>query len=230
MKPVDVVRLAPLLVMLLISMILASGLWRGDSEPFEENTLIGRDIATFRIPALGGNNAMFSPRDWRGKVVVLNVFASWCEPCVEEHKLWMKIAKEKKLYLYGLAWKDTPAKVSEWLNKHGNPYQMIGVDEYGASTIALALTGVPETFVLDQNGTIYFHYQMPVTDDVLYNLIVPLVDKLTKGEYVPKPAIRDLLSNKRSDEPENAPAEQQPPQPVSAPQDVPATSAPANAQ
>jgi cytochrome c biogenesis protein CcmG/thiol:disulfide interchange protein DsbE len=191
----DVVRLVPLLIMLLLSIVLASGLFRDDRKLFEDSPLVGLTITPFSIPSLGAGNTLFAPRDWRGKVVVLNIFASWCVPCVEEHKIWMDVAKKTNINLYGMAWKDTPVKISEWLNKHGNPYRLIGIDEHGTTSISLAITGIPETMVLDQNGSIYFHYQAPVTRDLVDNVIVPLAEKLASGEIVAKPRVEFFGQN-----------------------------------
>lgn len=176
-----IIRLMPLLIMLLLSMALASGLFTND-KPFRDSPLVGYDMVPFNVPTLGADQPRFAPRDWKHKVVVLNIFASWCKPCAQEHAIWMKLAKTGKVNLYGLAWKDTPENVSAWLTKHGNPYQLIGVDQHGDTTIPLALTGIPETFILGPTGTIFYHHQAPVTQELVDKVIVPLVEKITSGE------------------------------------------------
>lgn len=183
------IRLIPLFVMLLLSIGLAAGLFTGDHKPFEDSPLLGYDMAPFNVPTLGSDQPNFAPREWKGKVVVLNIFASWCKPCLAEHKIWMDLAKRGKVNLYGLAWKDTPENISRWLTTHGNPYQLIGVDQRGNATIPLALTGIPETFVIGPTGNIFYHRQDPVTQELVDNIIVPLVEKITSGELsaLPRP-------------------------------------------
>lgn len=172
-------RAAPLVIMLLLLMALGFGLLGGTPSQEEHNQrLIGYQVAPFNVAVLGEDNARFSPDSWQGRVAMLNVFASWCATCVAEHDVLMKIAKSGKIAIYGLAWKDKPEKVVQWINDRGNPYQLIGVDELGKSTVSLALTGVPETFVFDKSGRIAYHYSGPLTDDMADTLILPLAEKL----------------------------------------------------
>ncbi|OYV48010.1 MAG: hypothetical protein B7X10_03725, partial [Burkholderiales bacterium 21-58-4] len=121
--------------------------------------MVGLRIAPFTLPGLGGGH--FSPQLWKGKVALLNVFASWCVPCASEQPALVRLAQTGKILIYGLAWKDQPQKVAEYLRKNGNPYRSVGLDAYGQTTIPLALTGVPETFVIDKTGRVYYQYDMP---------------------------------------------------------------------
>ncbi len=178
MTKAELLRAAPFIAMLLLATALAFGLFSGNAPGGLNERLIGYHVAPFDVPLLGNKEAHFSPAAWQGRVAVLNVFASWCEPCAVEHEVLMKIAKSGKVAVYGLAWRDKPEKATEWIRQRGNPYQAIGVDEHGKSTVALALTGVPETFVLDRDGLIAYHYNGALTDDLADNLILPLVEKL----------------------------------------------------
>ncbi len=187
----DMFRLIPLLIMLVICIAIASGLFGDPKKPFESAPLVGYDVVPFNVPTLGSSQMRFAPRDWRGKVVILNVFASWCVPCQDEHKIWMNLARSGKVLIYGLAWKDTPEKVSAWLNQNGNPYQLIGVDSNGNTTVALALTGVPETFLIGPTGSIFYHSQGPVTQELLDTVLVPLAEKLISGEVKAAPLTTD---------------------------------------
>jgi len=168
-------RAVPLIVMLLLAIMLAFGLLHSHS-PREGERPIGYAVSPFDIPSLSGQR--FSPATWHGRVALLNAFASWCESCTAEHDMVMKIAHTGKVAIYGLAWRDKPEKVTQWISVYGNPYQSIGVDEYGKSTVALALTGVPETFVFDKNGAIAYHYAGILPNDIVDGVILPLVEKL----------------------------------------------------
>ena len=185
-------RMIPLLLMLAVTIAISSGMFGDGRKLFEDAPLVGFDIVPFNVPTLGSDQRRFAPHDWRDKVVVLNVFASWCEPCQAEHNVWMNLAKSGKANVYGLAWKDTPEKVSAWLNKNGNPYHLIGIDQQGDTTIPLALTGIPETFILGPTGTIFFHHQEPVTQELVDNVIIPIIEKIQSGELKPPKRITDV--------------------------------------
>lgn len=170
-------RMAPFAALLLLSLALALGLCSHDNTQEQDARMVGTQIVGFDVPTLMDPRLRLSPGSWRGRVAVLNIFASWCESCVVEHEALMRLAKTGKVAIYGLAWKDKAVNVSPWLTAHGNPYQLIGIDEYGSATIPLALTGVPETFVIDKNNVIRYHKGSPLTDDDV-NTILALVEKL----------------------------------------------------
>ncbi len=172
----------PLFIMFILSAALALGLFNRETESPFDNLHVGQNLPDFSIASMS-KDTVFSPKLFgNGQVVVVNVFASWCEPCAAEHSLLMKLAH--KVNIYGIAWKDKPAKVFSYLKERGNPFQQIGVDETGEVTIPLGLTGVPETFVLNKKGQVVVHYKAPITDDLLNQLLIPLVDKLNH-ENVP---------------------------------------------
>src|SRR5258706_6642345 len=133
--------------MLLLASALAFGIFKGGPEV---DSRIGEPIPDFNISAISTKPMLFAPDIWRHKVAVVNFFASWCESCQLEHPVLMKLAGTGKVAIYGVAWKDKAAPVVKWLTDKGNPYQMIGLDEFGYTTIPLALTGVPETFLVDK--------------------------------------------------------------------------------
>jgi cytochrome c biogenesis protein CcmG/thiol:disulfide interchange protein DsbE len=187
----NMIRMIPLLIMLAVSIAISSGMFHDSNKLFQDAPLVGFDIVPFNVHTLGSDQPRFAPRDWHDKIIVLNVFASWCEPCQAEHKVWMNLAKTGKATIYGLAWKDTPEKVSAWLNKNGNPYHLIGIDQHGDTTIPLALTGIPETVILGPTGTIYFHHQEAVTQELVDNVIIPIIEKIKSGELKPPKRIPD---------------------------------------
>lgn len=168
-------RLAPLLVLLLLCVALAISLPRGDKKP--SSPLMGTAPQMFSVPSLDDAQE-FSPAVWQGKVAVLNVFASWCESCVVEHAVLMKLGESKKVEIFGLGWRDKPEKLRTWLERRGNPYRAVGVDERGKTTMALGLSGVPETFVFDKQGNIAYNAKAPLTEEEINNVVLPLVEKL----------------------------------------------------
>lgn len=177
------VRLIPLLLMLVVAIMLSMGLFNNDEPKSEHQRLIGMHTGVIDLPSMDPAKPRFASPDWLGQVVVLNVFASWCEPCVAENPAVMKLSQSGKVAVYGLAWKDTPQRVSAWLTTHGNPYHQIGVDTTGHTTVTLALSGVPETFVLGKDGTVFYHQQAPIDAEEVDTVILPLVDQLNAQEY-----------------------------------------------
>ena len=105
-----------------------------------------------------------------GRVSVLNVFASWCLPCLAEHPFLMALAKDGKAQIFGLNYKDKPADANAWLAKHGNPYARIGADRTGRAGIEWGVYGVPETFLIGPDGRIRFKVVGPITADSLKEL------------------------------------------------------------
>ncbi|MEQ1789703.1 MAG: redoxin family protein, partial [Rickettsiales bacterium] len=164
MSRLDMLRLSPLLILLLLSISLSMGLFNKTTVNPVSTVNNGKLIPYFELPSLGGEPA-FSPRLFGRRVVVVNVFASWCAACVEEHKQLLSLAKI--VNIYGVAWKDKPEDAVAYINKHGNPFQQIGVDESGITTIPMSLTGVPETFVLNKKGEIALHYKATITPNIM---------------------------------------------------------------
>jgi cytochrome c biogenesis protein CcmG/thiol:disulfide interchange protein DsbE len=182
-------RLAPLLMMIAVFVAIGSGmLTKNKSRVAHEqaSTLLGKEIPLFSLPFIGMQNPDFdfSPQLFRGNVVVMNVFAPWCEPCQLEHPVLMKLAQTGKVNLVGLAWKDKENNVQSFLQANGNPYKLMGLDEMGNTTVPLGLTGVPETIVIDSKGMVAYHCKSPMTEEEAMNTILPLVEKL-KAEASP---------------------------------------------
>lgn len=172
----NLLRILPLLIVFLLTGAIAMGLFNENKSDLINKANNGKQFSDFELPSLG-KDGVFSPKLFGGgRVLVVNVFASWCEPCAAEHDVLMKLAG--KVNIYGLAWKDKPEDTLKYLQERGNPFQQIGIDESGTATLPMAITGVPETFVLDKNGAIAFHYKAPITEEIMNNLIVPLVTTL----------------------------------------------------
>ena len=114
----------------------------------------------------------------RGEVVLVNIFASWCPPCQIEHPVFMRLARDKAVPIWGINYKDKPEDAAAWLRRLGNPYRGIGVDPTGRNAIEWGNYGVPETFVLDREGRIRHRFVGPVTEDAWRTTLRPIVERL----------------------------------------------------
>jgi cytochrome c biogenesis protein CcmG/thiol:disulfide interchange protein DsbE len=116
----------------------------------------------------------------RGKVWLLNVWASWCIACRDEHPMLLELARQNALPIYGLNYKDEPSAAISWLNELGDPYVLSVSDLDGRVGIDYGVYGAPETFLIDRNGTIRFKQIGPLTPEVWTKEIVPLLAELNK--------------------------------------------------
>ena len=152
---------------------------QGDTPNLIPSVLINRPAPAFDLPALYANQPDFKTADLKGKVTLVNFFASWCEPCRFEHSVLSDVPKSK-LRLIGINYKDRPQDAKGWLKELGDPYTEIAVDRAGRAGIDFGVYGVPESYLIDKNGVIRFKQTGPLTDDIIRNQIVPLAEKLSK--------------------------------------------------
>ena len=142
--------------------------------------LVGKPAPDFNVPQLHDENSKFSPKEMAGKVWLLNVWASWCVSCREEHPLLVEFAKTGTTPLIGLNYKDKRNDGKLWRARYGDPYQLSAYDIDGRVGINYGVYGVPETYVIDKAGVIRFKQIGPVTPTVLQQKILPLVQELNK--------------------------------------------------
>ncbi|HOM12977.1 MAG TPA: DsbE family thiol:disulfide interchange protein, partial [Rubrivivax sp.] len=140
--------------------------------------LIDKPAPAFSLPRLDEPAQQLALGDLKGKVWLLNVWASWCVACRIEHPVLVDLAKSGAVPIYGLNYKDKREDALAWLAKHGDPYRVSLSDTQGLVGIDFGVYGVPETFVIDKTGTIRLKHIGPVTPDVLRDTILPLVKKL----------------------------------------------------
>lgn len=169
----------PLAIFLVLVVFLGVGLTLNPREV--PSPLIGKAAPQFQLPQLHDADKTFSQKDMAGKVWVLNVWASWCPPCLEEHPLWVDFAKKNIVPIYGLNYKDKRPDGIAWLQRHGNPYVVSAYDAQGRIGIDYGVYGVPETYVIDKQGVIRFKHVGPVTPKVIQEKILPLVAKLNQN-------------------------------------------------
>ena len=142
------------------------------------STLIDRPMPAFSLPPLEAGGEGLATADLAGKVALVNVFASWCPGCRVEHPTLLRLAREAKIPLYGINWKDKPGDGLKWLKANRNPYLNVGDDGNGRLGIDLGVTGVPETFVVDRSGRIRYRHAGPITEDVWQETFEPLLASL----------------------------------------------------
>jgi cytochrome c biogenesis protein CcmG/thiol:disulfide interchange protein DsbE len=143
--------------------------------------LIGKPAPGFELPLLLQPDKRFSEKDMLGKVWILNVWASWCPPCLVEHPVVTQISRSGMAPVVGLNYKDARDDALPWLKRNGNPYQLIAFDENGRIGIDYGVYGVPETYVIDRKGVIRYKHIGPLTADVVQNKLQPLVKELSGG-------------------------------------------------
>jgi cytochrome c biogenesis protein CcmG/thiol:disulfide interchange protein DsbE len=170
--------LIPLGIFLVVVVFLAIGLGRDPHEV--PSPLINKAAPTFRLPQLQEPSKTFSAEDMHGKVWVLNVWASWCVSCRDEHPLLIEYAKTGAVPIYGLNWKDKREDALAWLGDLGNPYVVSASDLEGRVAIDYGVYGAPETYLIDQSGTIRFKQIGPLTPDVWQDKFLPLVQQLNR--------------------------------------------------
>jgi cytochrome c biogenesis protein CcmG, thiol:disulfide interchange protein DsbE len=167
--------LIPLAVFVLMAGFLAVGLKLNPREV--PSPLVGKPAPAFELPQLREPGTKLTVAQMKGQVWVLNVFASWCTPCLAEHPYVTQLSKQG-VKVVGLNYKDKAADATNWLRKHGDPYAAIVVDADGRAGIDWGVYGVPETFVIDKQGVIRHKQIGPITPQALREEILPALAKL----------------------------------------------------
>jgi cytochrome c biogenesis protein CcmG/thiol:disulfide interchange protein DsbE len=168
--------LIPLGIFVVVVGFLAVGLTLNPREL--PSPLVGRPTPDFLLPQLYDQEKTFSPNEMKGKVWLLNFWASWCVACKEEHPVLTHLAQSGAVPIYGMDYKDRKEDALMWLKQWGNPYQVIAVDESGRVGINFGVYGVPETYVIDKAGVIRYKQIGPLREDILEAKILPLVREM----------------------------------------------------
>ena len=169
-------RFLPLGIFLVLAVFLAVGLGLNPREV--PSPLIDKAAPAFRLPQLQDPAQTLGTDDLKGRVWILNVWASWCVACLDEHPILVEFSKQNVLPIYGLNYKDKREDALAWLGKHGNPYTLSIQDPDGRVGIDYGVYGVPETYVIDGKGVIRYKRIGPVTVQILQDKILPLVRQL----------------------------------------------------
>ena len=160
----------------------------GDGDPSRiPSALIGHPAPQTVLPPLAGLLADgvqvpgLDPAILKGRISLVNVWASWCVPCHDEAPLLTRLAKDKRLQLVGINYKDTPDNARRFLGRYGNPFDVVGVDGNGRAAIEWGVYGVPETFVVGREGTIVFKLVGPITPENIDRVLKAEIDKALKA-------------------------------------------------
>lgn len=168
----------PILLMVGLTALFYVGL--GKDPKLLPSALIGAPAPQFDLPALLVKDQAVSSASIEGRVVLMNFFASWCGPCRIEHPLLMNLAEAGEVPVYGINYKDTEVDAKRWLADFGDPFAEIGADLEGRTGIDWGVYGLPETFLVNQQGQIVYKHVGPLTSEVLNEEIMPLVRELEK--------------------------------------------------
>ncbi|MGQ0509420.1 MAG: DsbE family thiol:disulfide interchange protein [Betaproteobacteria bacterium] len=165
--------LIPLALFLVIAGFLFAGL---DLNPREvPSPLVGKAAPGFELPVLHQPDKRFRPADMKGKAWMLNVWASWCVTCREEHPLLVALAKQDVIPILGLNYKDQPEDAKRWLKQFGDPYAFSVMDAEGRVGIDYGVYGVPETYIIDGAGVIRFKHIGALTPEIVSGKVMPLL-------------------------------------------------------
>jgi cytochrome c biogenesis protein CcmG/thiol:disulfide interchange protein DsbE len=162
----------PIAVLVALIALFVVGLNRDPS--YVPSPLIGKTAPAFELPRLDNPSAALSRSDLLGDVSLLNVWATWCVGCRQEHAFLMELAQRREVRIFGLNWKDDPELARDWLARLGDPYTATAMDRDGRVAIDWGVYGAPETFLLDTGGT------------VLYKHIAPLTPAVWEQEFLPR--------------------------------------------
>jgi cytochrome c biogenesis protein CcmG/thiol:disulfide interchange protein DsbE len=180
----------PLVGFLALAGIFLLRLYGGDPSKIP-SALIGRPAPQTALPQLeglardGAQVPGLNPDVFKGKVSVVNVWASWCVPCHDEAPLLTELAKDSRLQIVGINYKDAPDNARRFLGRYGNPFGIVGVDTNGRASIEWGVYGVPETFVIGRDGTIAYKMVGPVTVENFQSVLRVEIDKALKATPLP---------------------------------------------
>jgi cytochrome c biogenesis protein CcmG/thiol:disulfide interchange protein DsbE len=176
--------LFPLAVFATLAAIFLVKLLSGGDPAAIPSALIDKPVPEFSLPALDGLNRDgapvpgFSSADLKGRVSLVNIFASWCGPCRQEHPFLEQLGEDPRIKLYGINYKDVPENARRFLGELGNPYAAVGVDDRGRAAIDWGVYGVPETFLISPDGVIRYKIVGPLSQRALDEVLMPEIEKL----------------------------------------------------
>ncbi len=182
MKPIHSKNNASFFVgLIIIAILIAIVIFQKEMTQRAERTLLsGKPLPLFSLPSLFDSATRVTNQSLAGHVFLLNFWASWCLACQTEHATLLMIANTYAVPIYGIAYKDTIQNAKAWLQMAGNPYAMIAIDARGSLDDAFALSGIPETFVVDKKGMIRYRYLGALTQADWERILRPVVERYEK--------------------------------------------------
>lgn len=179
MNKIQFKRFIPIIVFLGLGIFLLRGL---SMDPRNiPSTMIDKPVPSFQLPTLSKLDGKFSNNNFKGHVSLMNVWATWCATCQQEHMVLMDISKRYPISIYGLDYKDDPVQAQAWLHEYGNPYKLIGLDTMGKVAIDWGVYGTPETFLIDADGIVRYKHVGPIDVRVWKHEFLPLIKKYKRG-------------------------------------------------
>jgi cytochrome c biogenesis protein CcmG/thiol:disulfide interchange protein DsbE len=180
--PPRLLFILPVLLFGVLAAVIAYFMLSGHDPRLLPSALIDKPAPQFKLPPIKGwedRKPGLATADLKGKVTVVNFFASWCVPCLAEHPQVTALSKVGGVQVVGINYRDKPEAAKGWLSRHGDPYARIGADA-GRAAIEWGVYGMPETFILDKAGRIRFKHVGVITPDVLKEKLLPVIAELKK--------------------------------------------------
>jgi cytochrome c biogenesis protein CcmG, thiol:disulfide interchange protein DsbE len=182
--------LLPAAVFVGLVLVLAFGISLNRDPSKVPSALIGKAVPNFSLAPVKGRDLGLSTADLGGEVSLVNVFASWCLPCREEHPVLIRMKEQGIATIHGLNYKDKPDDAAHWLDAMGDPYTRTGADLDGRVAIDWGVYGVPETFIVDRQGRIAYKQIGAITPAILEQTILPLIARLREEQSIPHGSVR----------------------------------------
>lgn len=170
--------LLPLFIFAALAGIFFKQLLTGGDISVVPSALVGQPAPATKLPPLEGTGtAGLDSAMLKGGVTLVNVWASWCGPCREEHPVLLGLASDDRFTILGMNYKDKPENARRFLGDVGNPYKSVGVDETGRTAIDWGVYGVPETYVVDRTGVVRYRHVGPLTPESVKSVLLPEIEK-----------------------------------------------------
>ena len=170
------ITLIPLVVLLVICVFVLIYLLSNKDPNKPPSVLINKTVPSFKSESLFNSSKFIVTEDLKNKKILINFFASWCLPCKVEHPLFLELSDNyENLYLLGFNHKDKKEDAKKYLSEEGNPYDFVGIDSNGMIALEFGVFGLPETFLVNEDGKIIYKFMGPITKDIIKNEILPLL-------------------------------------------------------
>lgn len=177
-RPRRIFVLIPLVLFLGLAGLFLVQLLSGRDISTVPSALVGQAAPHTMLPPIEGlDRPGINSPEFGGKVTLVNVWASWCAPCREEHPVLMALAQDSRFEIAGLNYKDRPENARRFLGDLGNPYTAVGADQAGRAAIDWGVYGVPETFLVGKDGTILYKHVGPLTAEAVQSALLPQIEK-----------------------------------------------------
>ena len=168
--------ITPLILLFIICVFILIYLLSGKDPNKPPSALLDKNIPLFKSKSLYDNDQYLITKDLKNKKVLINFFASWCTPCKVEHPLFFELSNDNsELYILGFNHKDAELDAKNYLKEDGNPYNFVGIDNDGLIALEFGVFGLPETFLINENGKIIYKHMGPLTKEIIKNDIEPLL-------------------------------------------------------